>query len=249
MDRIPLPRPTQHHTVSQSTTHLPEVSKRKPDAEIGQADESTIRWKGAAATPISFWWLLLPLSLLALGIYTQWGSESFEHIQSPAIGKPAPRLDLVRLADTPSLDRLEHVPAGKVSLVHFWGTWCGPCMMEYPALNSMAKKHENRHEFQFVSVSCEGSQNETFRGLMQETLHYFDSQEIQSFAFADPRGITRRSAAERLEQNALYYPTSLVIDSDGKIAGVWQGYTPEAVHQMDDLISELLSVSSNSIED
>ena len=91
MDRILLPRPTQHHTVSPSTTHLSEVSKRNSDGKIGHAGQSTFRWKVAAGKPISRGWLLLPLSLIAVGVYTHSASESTEYIQSPAIGKPAPR--------------------------------------------------------------------------------------------------------------------------------------------------------------
>lgn len=121
--------------------------------------------------------------------------------------------------------------------------------MEYPALSSMARKYHENAEFQFVSVSCEASQNETFQGRMRETLKYFDAHGIESFAFADLLGITRRSAAERLEQNSLYYPTSLVIDSHGNIDGVWQGYTPDAVHQMENLISQLLPASTASLAD
>ena len=58
---------------------------------------------------------------------------------------------------------------------------------------------------------------------------------------ADPNGVTRRSAAERLEQSSIFYPTSILVGSDGKIAGVWLGYTPDSVTQIESSIEQLLA--------
>ncbi len=100
--------------------------------------------------------------------------------------------------------------------------------------------------FRFVSVSCEGGQGETFDGLWKKTDDYFASEGIDGSAFADPQGITRRSAAERLEQNAMYYPTTIVVGVDGTIVGVWEGYSPDAVGQMESLIDRLLASSGTA---
>ncbi|MGI9471914.1 MAG: TlpA family protein disulfide reductase [Rubripirellula sp.] len=208
--------------MSQPKPHSPQTPAKRPNQQI------------------SLWWLLFPLFLLSAGLYANWSAPDSTGRQSPAVGKPAPQLDLVRLENTPKLNRLESAAAGKVSLVHFWGTWCGPCKMEYPHLTDMVQKYESNPGFQFVPISCEGTSTETFAGLLHKTDNYFESQGIRSVAFADPRGITRRSAAERLEQSSLYYPTTLVVSPDGMIAGVWEGYTPDAVDQIEHLITEIL---------
>jgi thiol-disulfide isomerase/thioredoxin len=190
---------------------------------------------------ISIWWLAAGLSLLVLAIVSLVSNRGASEGQdSPAISKPAPRIDLVRLSDQPNLDRVDAVAVGSVTLIHFWGTWCGPCKMEYPQLSAMASRLRASPRFRFLSVSCEGGPNETFEGLWEATNDYFQSEGIDGDAFADPQGITRRSVAERLERNAMFYPTTLVIGVEGKIAGVWEGYTPEAVSQMESLIRRLL---------
>ena len=196
---------------------------------------------------ISIWWLVIATFLLVLAIAVLRPGPNFTSLQdSPAIGKSAPRLDLVRLTDQPVLDRLQKIPEGKVTLLHFWGTWCGPCKLEYPELSLMATRYQSKPRFRFVSVSCEGGQGETFDDLWQKTYDYFVSEGIDGSVFADPQGITRRSAAERLEQNAMYYPTTIVVGVDGKIAGVWEGYSSDAVGQMESLVDRLLASSGTA---
>lgn len=162
---------------------------------------------------------------------------------SPAIGKPAPRLDLVRLGDPSSFERLVSIDSDKVTLIHFWGTWCGPCKMEYPQLASLVDGLQKRPEFEFISISCEGGADETYRGLWQKTSGYFQSEGIEGVAFADPQGVSRRSAADRVERPSLFYPTTILVGPGGKIAGVWEGYSPDSVSQMGALATQLMNSS------
>src|SRR3989338_9768630 len=57
-------------------------------------------------------------------------------------GKPAPDFTLqnekgeaVRLADL----------KGKVVLVHFWATWCPPCVAEMPTLDAFIQKYRGKN--------------------------------------------------------------------------------------------------------
>ncbi len=160
--------------------------------------------------------------------------------KSVAVGKPSPQLDLIDLESGSPLDA---TASNKVTLLHFWGTWCGPCRMEYPHLAEATKALSANPNFQFLPVSSESDPDETVTGLAAKTNKYFASEGITSPALADPRGITRRSAAERLEQPSLFYPTSMLIGPDGKIIGVWEGYSPDAVDQIAAKSNELLTLS------
>ena len=52
---------------------------------------------------------------------------------------------------------------GKVILVNFWATWCGPCRMEIPEFNELYKKYsKNGFEILGVSISDSKKQLENF---------------------------------------------------------------------------------------
>jgi cytochrome c biogenesis protein CcmG, thiol:disulfide interchange protein DsbE len=56
----------------------------------------------------------------------------------PRVGRPAPPLTLRTLdGQTLSTDSLR----GKVVILSFWATWCGPCKEELPLLSDYAARH------------------------------------------------------------------------------------------------------------
>ncbi len=159
---------------------------------------------------------------------------------SPAVGKPAPQLDLVLVDSQPDFQRLQAYPSDSITVLHFWGTWCGPCRMEFPELAAMVIRHRDTPSFLFLPVSCEADSGETFDGLLSKTQGYFASEGIALPCLADPRGVTRRSLAQRLEGDEMVYPTTVVIDANGRIAGIWEGYSPASVDEIDSLVNRLL---------
>lgn len=161
--------------------------------------------------------------------------------QSPAIGKTAPLIDLVRLSDNGIDGSMDSRPNRKVVLLHCWATWCPPCRHEYPNLSKLANRFGDTGQFVFIPVSCESVGGETFEGLWSKTKTYFDSRGIDGVAYADPRGMTRRSIAERLERDSLYFPTSLLIDEAGTIVGVWEGVASSTLSEIEAAVTELVS--------
>ena len=47
-------------------------------------------------------------------------------------------------------------PAGKVTIVHYWATWCAPCRAEMPILDAYYRKHHGQG-LEMVAVSIEPS--------------------------------------------------------------------------------------------
>ncbi len=58
----------------------------------------------------------------------------------------------LQMAGEGELKKLRANPTGKLLLVNFWATWCGPCVTEFPELETTYRMYRNRG-FDFVSVS------------------------------------------------------------------------------------------------
>jgi thiol-disulfide isomerase/thioredoxin len=73
------------------------------------------------------------------------GEAEMEHIAKEPV--------TVDLADADRLKVLRKNGSGKVLLVNFWATWCGPCTEEFPEFQKMYRMYRNR-AFDLVTVSA-----------------------------------------------------------------------------------------------
>jgi thiol-disulfide isomerase/thioredoxin len=55
-------------------------------------------------------------------------------------------------ASADTLKKLRANPTGKLLLVNFWATWCGPCVVEFPDLETTYRMFRNR-DFDMVTVA------------------------------------------------------------------------------------------------
>jgi thiol-disulfide isomerase/thioredoxin len=52
-----------------------------------------------------------------------------------------------------------------VSLVHFWATWCPPCIKEVPDIQKLARDYSDRQDFAIVMVAVQDT-SEKVRGML-----------------------------------------------------------------------------------
>ncbi len=73
------------------------------------------------------------------------------------VGQAPPPITVESLSNGPAgLDRLEwDALEGRVVLLEFWGTWCGPCIVAIPHLNDLAEAVEDDERVVFFSVTYE----------------------------------------------------------------------------------------------
>jgi thiol-disulfide isomerase/thioredoxin len=155
----------------------------------------------------------------------------------PAVGHRLPHLDLKPLTgnDKPvALGDLE----GHVTLIDFWGTWCPPCVEEFPHIAALAAKYGDRPEFQVLAVSC-GGREEDFAEIAQQTEAFLQSYKIDLPTYKDPGGYSRQGID--LVAGFKGYPTTLVLDRQGIIRGLWFGYRRGYEQQIEKLVAELLA--------
>jgi cytochrome c biogenesis protein CcmG/thiol:disulfide interchange protein DsbE len=78
-------------------------------------------------------------------------------------GKPAPLFEIKTLSDG-TLGSQSLV--GKVVILSFWATWCGPCRLEMPALEAYYAAHENEG-LEVIAVSMDDpGQDKMVRDIM-----------------------------------------------------------------------------------
>lgn len=120
--------------------------------------------------------------------------------------------------------------AGKVVLINFWGTWCPPCLAEFPQIEALNKQYGNRSDFALISISATGRVPEDLVGLRNETSGFLSLGNYKTPVYADPEGRTR--AGFQMIPNFTGYPATVLIDRDGTIAGAWLGYNEAEFEQI-----------------
>jgi thiol-disulfide isomerase/thioredoxin len=73
------------------------------------------------------------------------------------VGAPVPDFRVVAL-DDPATVYTRTEMLGRIYLIDFWGTWCGPCRAEMPHLHKAFERYRARG-FTILSLSCDESAN------------------------------------------------------------------------------------------
>ncbi|QDU26414.1 Thiol:disulfide interchange protein TlpA [Anatilimnocola aggregata] len=130
---------------------------------------------------------------------------------------------------------------GQVVLINFWGPWCGPCRLEFPELLELRESLASNPRFRFVSVTCMPGNDET--DLVAQTKSYLSSEGFDLPVHRDPTFVTRLEVM-KLNRDQFAFPTTVLLDQQGIIRGVWIGYKPGVTLAMREQIDSLLANQS-----
>jgi peroxiredoxin len=118
---------------------------------------------------------------------------------------------------------------GKVVLINFWATWCGPCRAEMPSMEAIYR-HYDRADFEILALSIDTVSEESVRSYVDE------------FGFRFPILLDQHlSVYERYQARVV--PASFLIDREGvvreRILGAQDWNDPEVRRFIDKLISKV----------
>lgn len=159
-------------------------------------------------------------------------------VNHPAVGRPLAPVALVSLSGAPQNIAREEL-LGQVVVLHFWGTWCGPCIRELPHIVHLQESLRDQRDFRLLAVSCWGEGNEPLAPLRAETEAFLRQHQLQLPVFADPQMTTRETAHALGAFDG--YPTTIVLDRQGIVRAVWIGYYPGAERRLERLVRDLLA--------
>jgi thiol-disulfide isomerase/thioredoxin len=145
-------------------------------------------------------------------------SGSVQGVAAPAKGDPAPQVIGTNVEGV-ALETGQY--RGKVLVVTFWATWCGPCMRELPMLESMQRLAGKDH-LQVVAVNIEDGQ--VFRKV---------AKKLASFQLTLAHD-ERKRGTDAYGVNGI--PHMVIIGRDGTILKVNRGYSEEA---LDGILAEI----------
>ncbi len=98
---------------------------------------------------------------------------------------------------------------GKVVLIDFWATWCGPCVGEIPNLKQVYAQYKD-HGFEIVGVSLDGDDRAAFE-------QWLTDNQVSWPQIYDGQG-WKAELARRYEVHGI--PFTILLDQEGRIAGV-----------------------------
>ncbi len=128
---------------------------------------------------------------------------------------PAPDFKLDDLDGKPLTLASSH---GKVVLLNFWATWCGPCREEIPDLIELQTKYKDR--LQIIGISVDDDDASLVKKVVDETgINY---------------PVAMASAEVRMAYGGIgALPTSFVLDSEGRVVQKHEGLRDPLLYEIE----------------
>jgi thiol-disulfide isomerase/thioredoxin len=120
---------------------------------------------------------------------------------------------------------------GKITVLSFWASWCGPCMKLVPVERALTERMKGR-PFTVIGVNGDGNLPDAHRALAHEKITW------PSFW----NGKDGADGPISSTWNLTGWPTVYVLDADGIIRFKFEGYGPITSNILNGSVDELMKV-------
>ena len=146
-------------------------------------------------------------------------------MESAMVGKPAPDFTLDLLGQGKKTFHLADMK-GKVVILDFWATWCGPCLQAMPQVEAVAEEFKDKG-VHLVAVNLE-EDAKTISSMMER-------HKLKMTVALDRDGTT----ALKYQANAI--PQTVIIDKEGNVARLFVGGGPKLGEQLKAAVEAVIS--------
>lgn len=134
-------------------------------------------------------------------------------------------------------EKIAKFDTGKVYVVEFWATWCGPCIEAIPHLNELSKKYKGKADFIGVNVwDDEEGQEDRINKFIKDM---GDKMSYRVAVDGPDKHMTERWMGDSYSQGI---PTAFIVNQEGKIA--WIGHPIEIDEPLQQVIDNKFDIAA-----
>lgn len=164
-----------------------------------------------------------------------------KRVKPLSVGDLAPAISVAKWVKGTPIKKFE---AGKIYVVEFWATWCGPCKQSIPHLTELQKKFKDKVKFTGVSVFEE--RNPTDESYIPKVASFVDKMGAKmdyTVAVDGKEGVMGKTWMDAANQNGI--PTAFVIGKDRKIA--WIGHPMMDMERvLDEVVADKFDIAAEA---
>jgi thiol-disulfide isomerase/thioredoxin len=142
--------------------------------------------------------------------------------------KTAPAFTLPEISSRQNISLEDY--QGKIVLIDFWASWCGPCRKSLPEYNDLRNRLQASpigDMFEILAINVDMTNEEALAFLNKHPVDFPVLEE--------------RSGQSQQAYDLLTMPTSFLVDQHGKIRIAHQGFNPGYIEYLEQEISQLLT--------
>ena len=111
---------------------------------------------------------------------------------------------------------------GKFMVLEFWGSWCGVCINGLPKMKEYYNRYKDK--IQFISIACRETEESWKKAVQKYNIEWIN-------LYNTDENLPNRWAV-------FGYPTKIIIDNKGVVAGIYLGEDQEFYSQLDVLFRQ-----------
>jgi peroxiredoxin len=135
---------------------------------------------------------------------------------------------MVKKLDGTSVNIQDYGKMGKITIISFWATWCGPCIKELDNISELYPEWQKKYNLQLVAVSIDDSRN------IPKIPTVVNGKGWDYTILTDEN----KDLARALNVNNP--PQTILLDEKGNIVYVHNGYVEGNEYELEEQIKKLI---------